>query len=111
VRAAGRDGDFDALVAVLDPDVVLRADLGPLAGGSTELRGAAAVAGQALCYSRLGLVVQLALVNGAVGAVSTRGGELFSVGGFTVSGGKIVEMDILADPERLRRLDLTILDG
>jgi RNA polymerase sigma factor (sigma-70 family) len=107
--AAAREGDFDALVAVLDPDVVLRADLGP-EGGSRETRGAAAVAGQALTYSRLGLSVQPALVNGAVGAVSTRDGELFSVGGFTIRGGKIVEIDILADPERLRRIDLTALD-
>jgi RNA polymerase sigma factor (sigma-70 family) len=110
--AASRNGDFDALVALLDPDVVLRADLGLLPGaGSREVRGAAAVAGQALTYSRLDLLVQPALVNGAAGAVSTRDGEPFSVGGFTVRGGKIVEIDILADPQRLRRLDLTILDN
>jgi RNA polymerase sigma factor (sigma-70 family) len=109
--AAARDGDFAALLEVLDPDVVLRADLGPLpTGGSREIRGAAAVARQALTYSRLGLLVQPALVNGAAGAVSTRDGEPFSVGGFTVRGRKIVEIDILADPERLRQLDLTILD-
>jgi RNA polymerase sigma factor (sigma-70 family) len=109
--AAARDGDFDRLVAVLDPNVVLRADLGPLAGGLREARGAAAVAGQALTYSRLGLVMHPALINGAAGGVSTRDGRPFSVGGFTVRGGKIVEIDILADPERLRRLDLTVLDG
>jgi RNA polymerase sigma factor (sigma-70 family) len=109
--AAARDGDFDRLVAVLDPDVVLRADLGPLpAGGSREVRGAAAVAGQALTYSRLGLLMQPALINGAAGVVSTRDGQPFSVGGVTVKGGKIVEIDILADPARLRQLDLTILD-
>jgi RNA polymerase sigma-70 factor (ECF subfamily) len=107
--AAARDGDFDALVAVLDPDVVLRADLGP-AGGTTEVHGAAAVAGQALTYSRLGLVVRPALVNGAIGAVTTRDGEPFSVAGITIRGGRIVAMDFLADPERLRRLDLTFLD-
>jgi RNA polymerase sigma-70 factor (ECF subfamily) len=109
---AARDGDFDALIAVLDPDVVLRADLGPMpaGGGSREVRGAEAVAGQALTYSRLDLVIQPALVNGVVGAVSTLDGEPFSVGAFTVRGGRIVEIDILADPERLRRLDLTILD-
>jgi RNA polymerase sigma factor (sigma-70 family) len=107
--AAARDGDFDRLVAVLDPDVVLRADLGP-AGGSREVRGAAAVAGQARIYSRLGLVMQPALVNGAPGLVSTRHGRPFSVGAFTVKGGKIVAMDILADPERLRELNLTVLD-
>jgi RNA polymerase sigma factor (sigma-70 family) len=107
--AAAREGDFERLLAVLDPDVVLRADLGP-ARRSREVRGAAAVAGQAQAYSRLDLVIRPALVNGAQGMVATRDGELFSVGGFTVRGGRIVEMDILADPERLKRLDLTILD-
>jgi RNA polymerase sigma factor (sigma-70 family) len=108
--AAAREGDFEALLEVLDRDVVLRADPGPLTpGGATEVRGAEAVAGRALGYSRIGLLVQPALVNGAIGAISTRDGELFSVGGFTVRGGKIVEIDILADPERLRQLDLTIL--
>jgi len=109
--AASRDGDFEALLQVLDPDVVLRADLGPLrAGGSREVRGARAVAGQALFYSRLGLVMHWALVNGVVGAVATLDGEPYSVGAFTVRGGKIVAIDFLADPERLRQLDLTILD-
>jgi RNA polymerase sigma factor (sigma-70 family) len=108
--AAARDGDFDALLEVLDPDVVLRADLGPL-GRSREVRGAAAVAHQALTYSRLGLVTRPALVNGAVGAVTTLDGQPFAVGAFTVRDGRIVEIDILADTERLRRLDLTILDG
>src|SRR5918996_29821 len=106
--AAARDGDFDRLVAILDPDVVLRADFG--AAGSREVRGTAAVAGQAVFYSQLGLVIKPALVNGAVGVVTTRDGEPFSVGAFTVRGGRIVEMDWLADAERLRELDLTILD-
>ncbi len=104
--AAARDGDFEALVAVLDPDVVLRADVG---AGSREVRGAETVAGQAIGFSRLGLLIHPALVNGVPGAVSTRDGEPFSVGGFTVRNGKIVEMHILADPERLRRLDLSKL--
>jgi RNA polymerase sigma-70 factor (ECF subfamily) len=108
--AAGREGDFDALVAVLDPDVVLRADMGPL-GGSHEVRGAVAVARRASFYAQVGLVVRPALVNGAVGAVTMRDGEPFSVGSVIVRGGRIVELDILADPERLRRLDLTVLDG
>jgi RNA polymerase sigma factor (sigma-70 family) len=107
--AAAREGDFERLVAVLDPDVVLRVDLGA-EGGSREVRGARAVAGQALFYSRLGLVMRPALVNGAAGAVAILDGQPFSVGAITVRGGKIVEMDLLADPERLRRLDLTILD-
>jgi RNA polymerase sigma factor (sigma-70 family) len=107
-RAAARDGDFDRLVAVLDPHVVLRADLG--AAGSREVRGAAAVAGQAMFYEQLGLVMKPALINGAVGVVTTRDGQPFSVGGFTVRHGRIVEMDWLVDPARLRQLDLTILD-
>jgi RNA polymerase sigma factor (sigma-70 family) len=108
--AAAREGDFEALLEVLDPDVVLRADLGP-AAGSREVRGAAKVAGQALFYSRLGLVMRPALVNGALGAVAILEGEPYSLSGFIIRGGKIVEMDILADPERLRRLDLTVLDN
>jgi RNA polymerase sigma-70 factor (ECF subfamily) len=107
--SAARDGDFDRLVAVLDPDVVLRADLGP-AGGLRETRGAAAVAGQALGYSRLGLVMQPVLINGVAGVVSFLDGQPFSIGAVTVRGGKIVEMDILADPERLAALDLSFLD-
>ena len=107
--AAARGGDFEALLEVLDPDVVLRADLGP-APASREVRGAREVAGQALFYSGLGLVMKPALVNGAVGAVSTRDGVPFSVGAFTIRGGKIVAIDILADPERIRGLDLAILD-
>jgi RNA polymerase sigma factor (sigma-70 family) len=109
--AAAREGDFDALVAVLDPDVVVRADLGPLAPSqSREVRGAEAVAGQALAYSQLGLLVRPALVNGVAGLVSIRDGEPFSVGAFTVRGQRIVALDVLADPERLRELDLAILD-
>jgi RNA polymerase sigma factor (sigma-70 family) len=105
--AASRDGDFDALVAVLDPDVVLRADVGR---GTEEVRGAEAVARQAAAFSQIGLVVRPALVNGTAGLVSTRDGVPFSVGAMTVRDGRIVAIDILADPERLRELDLTILD-
>jgi RNA polymerase sigma factor (sigma-70 family) len=107
--AASREGDFDRLVAVLDPDVVLRADFGA-AGESRFVRGARAVAGQALFYSRLGLDLRPVLINGAVGAVAFRNGEPFSLGAVTVRGGKILELDFLADPERLRELDLTVLD-
>jgi len=105
--AAARDGDFDRLVAVLHPDVVLRADFGRR---SREVRGVDAVIGQAMLYAQLGLVAKPARVNGAIGVVSMRDGEPFSVGGFTVRGGRIVEMDWLADPARLRELDLTVLD-
>jgi RNA polymerase sigma-70 factor (ECF subfamily) len=109
--AAAREGDFDRLVAILDPDVVLRTDLGALpAGRSRELRGAELVAGRARTFGQMGLVMRPALINGAAGGVSMRDGKPFSVGGFTVANGKIVEIDILTDPERLSRLDLTILD-
>ncbi len=109
--AAARDGDFEALLEVLDPDVVVRADRGAVpAGASREVRGAEAVARQALGYARLGLLTQPALINGVAGTVTTRDGQPFSVGAITVRGGKIVALDILADPARLRQLDLTILD-
>ncbi len=109
--AAARGGDFDALVAVLDPDVVLRADRGAVAaGGLTEIRGAAAVAGQALAFQRFAHSARPALVNGAAGIVSTADGQPMSVMSFTVTSGKIVAIDILADPDRLRHLDLTVLD-
>jgi RNA polymerase sigma-70 factor (ECF subfamily) len=107
--AAARDGDFDRLVAVLDPDVVLRADLGPV-GGSREVHGAAAVAGQALSYAQIGLDIRPALINGVAGAVTFLDGQPFSIAALTVRNGKIVELDFLADPERLRLFDLTILD-
>jgi RNA polymerase sigma-70 factor (ECF subfamily) len=108
--SAAREGDFDRLVAVLDPDVVLRQDFGPV-GGSREIRGAAAVAGQARGYAQIGLDIRPALINGVAGAVAFRHGRPFSIGAVTVRNGKIVELDFLADPERLRELDLTILDG
>jgi RNA polymerase sigma factor (sigma-70 family) len=108
--AAARAGDFDRLLALLDPDVVLRADMGPPAG-VREVRGAAAVAGQAQTYARLGLVTHRVLVNGAPGGVSMRDGQPFSVGAFTIRGGRIVAMDFLADPERLAALDLTALES
>jgi RNA polymerase sigma factor (sigma-70 family) len=108
--AAARDGDFERLVAVLDPDVVSRGDFGP-GVPLREARGAEAVASNALMFQRLGLEVRPALINGAVGAVSMRDGKPFSIGAVTVRNGKIVEMDFFADPERLAQLDLTILDG
>jgi RNA polymerase sigma-70 factor (ECF subfamily) len=106
--AAARDGNFDALVAVLDPDVVLHADMG--AAGFREVHGAQAVASQAVLYSQMGLDVRLARVNGGFGAVSKLDGEPFSVGAMTIRNRKIVEIDILADPERMRGLDLSALD-
>jgi len=110
--AAARDGDFERLVAVLDPEIVLRADGGALAGASRIVRGAQAVAAQASTFSRLGLSNQFVLVNGNIGLVSRRSdGRLFSVLGFTIAGGKVVEIDILADPERLGRLDLSAIES
>lgn len=108
--AAARDGDFDALLRVLDPDVVLRADAGvTVPGGSRIERGARAVASGAVAFRTLGYVSRLALVNGAPGVVTFAGEQAFSVVGFTVAGGKIVEMNILVDPARLERLDLSVL--
>jgi RNA polymerase sigma factor (sigma-70 family) len=104
--AAARAGDFEALIKVLDPDVVLRADIGTRRpAGMTELRSAEAVARAALSFSSLGLHVRAAVINGAAGTVSVRDGKLVSVAGFTVRRGRITEIDILADPERLRRFD------
>ncbi|MGA9875521.1 MAG: sigma-70 family RNA polymerase sigma factor [Solirubrobacteraceae bacterium] len=111
--AAAREGNFDALVAVLDPDIVLRADGGALSGLSRHVHGADAVASQAMMFRQVEPTVQFkrALVNGAAGIVSVRDGRPFTVLGFTIKGGKIVEIDILADTERLALLDLTILDN
>jgi RNA polymerase sigma factor (sigma-70 family) len=109
--AAAREGDFEALLEVLDPDMVLRADGGPAPGiASRVVRGAANVARQALAFSRLDVEVRPALVNGAPGTVSFRDGRPLAIAGFTIRNGRVVEMDILADPQRLDQLDLTILD-
>ena len=108
---AAHQGDFDALLAVLDPDVVLRSDGGTARPDiSGVLRGAAAVASGALMTARPSALERPALVNGAAGVVVTAGGQPVAVIGFTVSRGKIVEIDAIADPERLRRVDLSVLD-
>jgi RNA polymerase sigma-70 factor (ECF subfamily) len=107
--AAARNGDFDALVAVLDPEVVLRSDGGRLTGLSQHVRGAAAVAGQALHWARVDLTMRRALINGAAGMVAFLHGRPFSVAAITVSNGKIAEIDFLTDPERIARLDLAEL--
>jgi len=109
--AAARGGNFEALLEVLDPDMVLRADTGPDAREASRIvRGAANVARQALAFSRLDVEVRPALINGALGTVSFRDGRPFAIAGFTIRNRRVVEMDILADPERLDRLDLTILN-
>jgi RNA polymerase sigma-70 factor (ECF subfamily) len=110
--AAARQGDFDALVAVLDPDVVLRSDGGterPIA--TAVVHGAENVARRALRFAQMAPYARPALINGAAGVVVARSGEPFSVMGFTVVGDRIVAIDSLSDPERLRDLDLTVLDG
>jgi RNA polymerase sigma factor (sigma-70 family) len=109
--AAARGGDFEALVAVLHPDVVLRADGGALRpDDSGVVHGAEAVARRALMFARLSPYVRPALVNGVAGVVVAPGGRPFSVMGFTVVGDRVVAIDALSDPERLRELDLTVLD-
>jgi len=108
--AAAREGDFDTLVAVLDPDVVLRSDGGALAGLSQHVRGAEAVAGQALLWSRVDLTMRRALINGAAGMVTFLDGQPFSICAVTVKNGKLAELDFLADPERIAQLDLTVLN-
>jgi RNA polymerase sigma factor (sigma-70 family) len=107
--AAARDGDFDALVAVLDPDVVVREDSGT--GTLVEVRGAENVAGRAKSFSQLGLVVRPALVNGAPGWVSWHDGEVFAVAALTQHDGRIRTMDILLDRARLAGLDLPVFDS
>jgi hypothetical protein len=109
--AAAQAGDFEALVAVLDPDIVLRADAGAVTGMSRLVRGAKAVAAQAAAFSKMALSNQVVLVNGNIGLVCRLpNGHLFSVISFTIAGGKVVEMDILADPDRLGRLDLSSVE-
>src|SRR5713101_1535778 len=109
--AAVHDADFEALVTVLDPEIVLRADGGAVKGMSRLVRGAQAVVAQAATFSKLGLSNQVVLVNGNLGVVSRLpDGRLLSVIGFTIAGGKVVEMDILADPDRLSRLDLSAIE-
>ena len=108
--AAARNGDLEALVAILDPDVVARADWGKVpVRVPTVLRGARAVAEQALAFAHRAPYGRPALVNGAAGVVVAAGARLIAVMGFTVTDGKITEIDILADPERLRHVDLTAL--
>ena len=102
---AARRGDFEALVALLDPDVTLRADAGSH-GPSILVRGAAAVASRAMAFRQTGLVMVHVLVNDAIGVLSLRGGRPTSVFSPVIRDGRIVEINILADPERLARLDL-----
>ncbi len=111
--AAARDGDFERLVAVLDPDVVLRSDGGAARPGLVSLvHGAEAVAGQAMTFRRFAETATRILVNGVPGGVAwAPDGSPFSVVALTVRGGRIVAIDVLADPDRLGELDLTVVAG
>jgi RNA polymerase sigma factor (sigma-70 family) len=107
--AAARGGDFQALLAVLDPDVVLRSDQAAVqVGASGELHGAAVVADTFAGRAR---AARPALIDGAAGLVWTPGGVPRVVFGFTIAGGRIVAIDVVADPERLSRLQVALLDG
>jgi len=107
--AAARRGDFDGLVALLDPDVVRWVDNG--SGTIVETRGAEVVARSAMAAAQQGLVARPALVNGAAGWVSLQNGAIFAVAALTLRDGRIVAMDVLLDPARLARLDLTVFDA
>jgi RNA polymerase sigma-70 factor (ECF subfamily) len=104
--AAGRAGDFDRLVAVLDPDVSLRGDFGPGPAGQRSARGASAVAGLARSYAAAEREVRPAVVNGAAGAVIFVDGRATAIMGFVVRAGRVAAIDVLADPERVARIDL-----
>ena len=107
--AASRDGDFEALIAVLAPDVELRIDGGTVRpDASIVLHGANAVAGHTATYARLHPHLRPALVNGAAGVIVAPRGRLFAVMGFTVANGQITSIDALLDPARLALLDITV---
>ncbi|MGH3505730.1 MAG: sigma-70 family RNA polymerase sigma factor [Nocardioidaceae bacterium] len=110
--AATRHGNFEALVKILDPEVVLRADrsAGPTPA-PIVLRGVNAVARGALASSERARFTQPALVDGSVGLVMAPRGQLFLVLGFTIVDDAITEIDVIADPDRLRELDLAVLDS
>ena len=112
--SAARGGDFEALLAVLDPDVVLRADSGALVGGAAAsklVRGARPVAEQAMLFRQFAQYAELVLVNGAIGVLNAPEVQLLSVMGVTVVDGRITELHILADPERLARLEVPGTEG
>jgi RNA polymerase sigma-70 factor (ECF subfamily) len=110
--AAARGGDFDRLLALLDPDVVLHVDpVAVPAGAPTEIRGAEAVAGQARTFASRARFARPALINGVVGAVVAPRGQLQLVQRFRVVDRKIVELEVIVDPERLSQLELAVLDA
>ena len=101
-----RAGDFEGLLAVLDPDVLVRVDIPGRPGAATEVRGAANWAKGAVAFSQLALGVQPALVDGSPGLVFAPGGRLTRVLAFKIAGDRIVEFEVIGDPERLRQLNL-----
>lgn len=105
-----RAGDFEGLLAVLDPDVVVHTDIPGVAGAPREIRGAVKWAKGAVAFSHMAGGVQPALINGAVGLILAPGGRLARALSFTIVNGKIVEVDIIADPERLKQLELGVLE-
>lgn len=108
--AALRAGDFEGLLTVLDPNVVVRADVAGAPGAPTEIRGARNWAKGAIAFSQAARFVQPALVNGAVGLVFAPRGRMLRTLSFTIENGKIVQVDVIADPDRLSKLDLAVLD-
>ena len=108
--AALRGGDFEGLLAVLDPDLVVRADVPAPSGAPAEIRGAAVWAKQAIAFGQLARLARLALVNGAVGIVMAPRGRLFRVVRLTIANGKITQIEVIGDRSRLGALDLSIVD-
>jgi RNA polymerase sigma-70 factor (ECF subfamily) len=108
--AALRGGDVEALLSVLDPDVVVRADGAVARGGPSEIRGARVWARQAVMFSQGARFARPALVNGTVGVVFAPRGRLVRVVRVTIAGGKIAQIDVIGDPDRLRELELAVLD-
>src|SRR5262249_61959179 len=110
VLGARRAGDFDGLLAVLDPDLVVRAAMPVPSGAPSEIRGAAAWAKGAIAYGHLARLTRPALVNGAIGIVVAPQGRLVRALRFTIANGKINEIDVIGNPERLRELDVSVVD-
>ena len=106
--AALRAGDFEGLLAVLDPDLVVRADMA--AGAPTEIRGAAAWAKGAVAYGHLAQLAQPALVDGAIGVVVSPHGRVVRALRFTITNGKITELEVIGNPARLGELDVSVID-
>ena len=108
--AALRNGDFEGLLAVLDPDLVVRADMAVPSGAPTEIRGAAVWAKGAVAYGHMARLVRPALVNGAIGVVMAARGRLSRALTFKIANGKITEIEVIGNPARLGELDVSVVD-